>query len=230
MVWNNKLIVNSMVCGLLKGAWIGLGFVNNSVVGVSNVEQISMLRMVEGEMRAKFGIIEITKYPVIRAYRDFYWRIGIDPTKQRPSSEALLRRVLQNKSIPSINNVVDAGNIVSLATLIPIGLYDADVVEGNIVLRFSRKNEYFVPIGGRQEFVNEGQPVLSDEKRIIHLYPHRDSSETMITQRTRNVIVLSLGVPGVDKELINDALERTLGLIVKYAGGEVSERRIIRIC
>lgn len=230
MVWNNKLMVDNIVCGLLGDAWIGLGFVKNSVVGASNAEQMDMLRMVEREARSKFGSVEITKHPVIRAYRDFYWRIGIDPTKQRPSSEALLRRVLQNKNIPSINNVVDAGNVASLVTLVPIGLYDADIVEGSIVLRFSGKNEYFVPIGGKREVVNEGQPVLADEKRIIHLYPHRDSSETMITQRTRNVIVLSLGVPGVSKELINDALEMTLGLIVKYSGGEVSERRIIRIC
>jgi DNA/RNA-binding domain of Phe-tRNA-synthetase-like protein len=230
MVWDNKLIINDIICDLLGEVWIGLGLAKNVTVSISSIEQINMLRSVESDVRSKFSLMEITKHPVVRAYRDFYWRIGIDPTKQRPSSEALLRRVLQNKSIPSINNIVDAGNIASLTTLIPIGLYDADIVEGSIVFRLSIKNERFVPIGGREEFLNKGQPILADDKRIIHLYPHRDSSETMITQNTKNVIVFSLGVPGINLGLINESLEMTLRLIIKYAGGSVSEKRIIKIC
>ncbi|MEM3833138.1 MAG: phenylalanine--tRNA ligase beta subunit-related protein [Thermoprotei archaeon] len=230
MVWNGKLLIDDQTCSFLKNSWIGLGFIINATVQKSNYEQINELKNVENNIKSKLTIENIIKHPIIRTYRDFYWRIRIDPTKQRPSSEALIRRVLQNKSIPTINNVVDAGNIASLLTFIPIGLYDADNIEGTITLRLSKSNEYFVPIGGEKEVVKEGQPILADNKRIIHLYPHRDSSETMITHKTKNILVLSLGVPSISKDLINEALEETLKLITKYSGGQTAETRIIKIC
>ncbi len=230
MVWNNKLIIDNSICDLIEDTWIGIGLITNVTTETSHTEQINDLRLIENEIRSKFISTDITKHPIIRAYRDFYWRIGIDPTKQRPSSEALLRRILQNKNIPSINNVVDAGNMASLITLISIGLYDSESIEGDITFRLSKKNEHFTPIGGQKTLINEGQPVLADNKRIIHLYPHRDSSETMITQKTKNVIVLSLGVPNINKNSVNDALETTLKLISKYAKGIVSQKQIIRIC
>ena len=76
------------------------------------------------EIKAKYTLEKLREDPVVRAYRDFYWRIGIDPTKTRPSSEALVRRILRGR-FPRINPVVDAGNIASARTMVPIGLYDA---------------------------------------------------------------------------------------------------------
>lgn len=73
------------------------------------------------ELRKDYTLEALKDNPLIRCYRDFYWRIGIDPTKQRPSAEALLRRVLAGKDLPSINNVVDSYNLASIITLIPYG-------------------------------------------------------------------------------------------------------------
>ncbi|MGC8949319.1 MAG: B3/B4 domain-containing protein [Thermoprotei archaeon] len=230
MVWNNRLVIDDQVCNFLKNSWIGLGFITNAIVQTSSHEQISELKNAENDIKSKFTIENITKHPIIRAYRDFYWRIGIDPTKQRPSSEALIRRVLQNKNIPTINNVVDAGNIASLITFIPIGLYDTDNIEETITLRLSKNNEYFIPIGGKKETIKEGQPILADNKRIIHLYPHRDSSETMITYKTKNILALSLGVPNISENIISEALEKTLKLITKYSGGQITKTQIIKVC
>ncbi len=87
------------------------------------------------ELRSRINIDKesLKDNPIIRALRDFYWSIGIDPTKTRPSSEALVRRLLNSNSIPKINNVIDAGNIASIETLIPIGIYDLDKIKGSIV-------------------------------------------------------------------------------------------------
>lgn len=230
MVWNNTLMIDDQICSLLRNAWIGLGFITNVTVQKSSNEQINELKNIENYIRSEFNVENIIKHPIIRAYRDFYWSIGIDPTKQRPSSEALIRRILQNKNIPIINNVVDAGNMASLITFIPIGLYDTDNVEGTITLRLSKNNEYFTPIGGKREIIKEGQPVLADNKQIIHLYPHRDSSETMITDKTKNILVLSLGVPNINEDLIDKSLKKTLELITKYSGGQIIKIQTIKIC
>jgi len=160
--------------------------------------------------------------PVIRAYRDFYWKIGIDPTKIRPSGEALRRRVSRNAKLPRINNVVDAGNIASTETLVPIGLYDTDKVKGNPVITLSKGNEIFYGIGKQEpEKLDANIPIMIDEEgKVMHIYPHRDSTLTNITLDTKNVLIVAAGVPGVEKSLVITAAKLTAELLVKFANGK----------
>jgi len=144
---------------------------------------------------------------VVRAYRDFYWRIGIDPTKTRPSGEALVRRALGGR-FPRINPVVDAGNIASAATLVPIGLYDLDKLEPPVKLTVSRGGEEFQPIGGERRTLRGGVPILIDSSGlVIHLYPHRDSVRTAVGGDTRRILAVAAGVPGVGDDLLLKALK-----------------------
>src|ERR1044071_8811231 len=71
----------------------------------------------------------------VAAVRTMYKRVGLDPTKTRPSSEALLRRVRKGDSLPRINSLVDVCNWCSLEFQLPYGLYDAAHVEGDVDLR-----------------------------------------------------------------------------------------------
>ena len=172
-------------------------------------------------VRRRLSIESLKDHPVVRAYRDFYWRIKIDPTKTRPSSEALARRVLAGRPFPRINNVVDGGNLASLETLIPIGLYDVDRVESlTLKIRLSRGGEVFRPIGGGEEVLREGMVILASNGQVLHLYPHRDSVETMIREDTRRVLVLAAGVPGVGEDLVGEAAAKTVEYILTFAGGE----------
>jgi len=153
--------------------------------------------------------------PVVRAYRDFFWRIGIDPTKIRPSGEALRRRIVRGNKLPRINNVVDAGNIASAITLVPIGIYDLQKIKGNLRIKLSNGEEFF-PIGSdKPEKLGIGIPILIDEEnKVLHLYPHRDSNLTKITDDTKSILILAAGVPNVPKELVKKALELTSELIL----------------
>ncbi len=168
------------------------------------------------EVKARYTLESLKNDPVVRAYRDFYWRIGIDPTKTRPSSEALVRRALRGR-FPRISPVVDAGNIASARTLVPIGLYDTRYYSPPLRLALTRGGELFEPIGGKPEELGPGVPVLLDAwGRVLHVYPHRDSMRTMIRSDTRKVLVLGAGVPGVSRGLVVRAVEevaRLLGLV-----------------
>ncbi len=181
------------------------------------------LSEVMSEIKEKYELESLKENPIIRAYRDFFWRIGIDPTKTRPSSEALIRRILRGKPIPRINNVVDSGNIASITTLVPIGLYDAERIEGSLSLRTAKKGEKFEPIGSKEEKLTGKELVLADEKKVIHLYPHRDSERTKIDGKTKIVLVVACGVPKVDSNLLMKATRLTLELIAKFAGGKVTK-------
>lgn len=173
-------------------------------------------KMKESEKEfAKQNPEELKDDPVVRAYRNFYWRIGIDPTKTRPSGEALRRRVARGNPLPRINNIVDAGNIASLITLVPIGIYDSDRLKGDLRLKMS-EGEEFLPIGEDKPFkLPDGIPILVDEEnKVLHLYPHRDSKLTMINKDTKNILIIGAGVKGVEKDLVKRAVEITKELIL----------------
>ncbi len=201
----------------------------NAVRGVKVMKDAGSRELIERvaeKLRDEIKLEDLKNHPVARAYRDFYWRIGIDPTKRRPSGEALVRRALKG-GIPSINNVVDAGNIASMETLIPIGLYDIDRIKGDLKLRFASDNEQFLPIGGKEERLKENQIVLADDEKVLHVFPYRDSRETMITEKTRNVLVVACGVPNVEDVLVMEACRKAVGYIRTLAGGVCGECRLV---
>lgn len=180
----------------------------------------SLLTEAEREVRSSYSLEDLKNNPKIRALRDFYWRIGVDPTKQRPSSEALVRRVLRGGSIPRINCAVDAGNIVSMKTLVPIGVYDLAKLAPPLWLRHSMEGERFWPIGGRPERLEKGQIVLADREKIVHVYPYRDSEETKVERGSRDLLVVACGVPGLPKGDVVDAAEQVARLVEEHCGGK----------
>ncbi|MBB5252306.1 B3/B4 domain-containing protein [Sulfurisphaera ohwakuensis] len=211
------------VCEDAKKLGIFIGFTEVHSVTVEKNSKLIEMELEKIEEKYKGENPETLKdNPVVRAYRDFYWKIGIDPTKIRPSGEALRRRVSRNGRLPRINNVVDSGNISSTETLVPIGLYDMDKIVGNPRIILSKGDELFYGIGKKEpEKVSPGIPIMIDESgKVMHIYPHRDSLLTSITFETKNVLIVSAGVPGVEKDLVFYAAKLTAELLVKYANGK----------
>ncbi|RLG40877.1 MAG: hypothetical protein DRO01_03460 [Thermoproteota archaeon] len=205
------------------GAYVAAGVVGGVEVREDWPGLTELIASVERDLRARVSLDSLRDDPVVRAFRDFFWRIGIDPTKTRPSAEALARRVLAGRGIPRINNVVDAGNGASLELLVPIGLYDLDRVEPPIHLRLAEAGEEFTPIGGSARTLSGGEPVLADSLGILHLFPHRDCRRTMIRPDTRRVFVVACGVPGVEPDRVLAAARRAAALLSEYAGGRIVE-------
>ena len=161
-------------------------------------------------IREKYNLSSLRKDPIVRAYRDFYWRIGIDPTKTRPSGEALVRRILRGY-FPRINPIVDAGNLASAKTLVSIGLYDVSQTCFPCELRISMGGEVFKPIGGRITKLGKGMPILVDScDKVLHVFPYRDSIDTAVTGDTTSVWVVAAIVPGVPKDLAVEAVHSFL--------------------
>jgi DNA/RNA-binding domain of Phe-tRNA-synthetase-like protein len=156
------------------------------------------------------SLSNLQKDPRSRSYIDLFWKIGIDPTKTRPSSEALVRRLFR-KGVPRINTMVDAGNLASARSMVPIGLYDINKLEEPLSLRFSKEGECFQGIGGKNSTLDEKTPVLSDDQGIIHIYPHRDCMRTRITEETEDVLVVACGARGIRDKNMEEAIE-----LVKY--------------
>lgn len=164
--------------------------------------------------------------PILRAYRDFFWRVGIDPTKNRPAGEALIRRVLRGKQIPSINTLVDAYNLASIKTGIALAAFDADKLEGGLLMRFALEGEEFLGIGMERPLeLKGGEVVISDGKKLVAIYPYRDSNETKVTSSTKGILLLACGVPGIEEEILQDALKTAVDYVTQFCGGEFVKSR-----
>ncbi|MFO0980425.1 MAG: phenylalanine--tRNA ligase beta subunit-related protein [Planctomycetota bacterium] len=124
----------------------------------------------------------------LEAARELYRSLSIDPTKTRPSSEALLRRVMLGKGLARVNSLVDAVNLCSLRLLLPFGLYDVDRLAPPIVFRLGRQGEAYEGIRKEQIHI-EARPVLADEKGPFG-NPTSDSLRTAISEGTRKALVV----------------------------------------
>ena len=176
---------------------------------------------VEEQVRNDYTLESVKDHPTFRAYRTFFWVIGIDPTKIRPAAEALTRRILAGKPLPRINTLVDAYNLASIKTRIALATFDADKLEGKLLMRFAEKNEQIVGIGMDKPFVMKGgEIVLSDGKKLIAVYPYRDADTTKVTESTKNVSIVVCGVPGIGKEMLENASSVTLDYVKRFCSGE----------
>ena len=120
--------------------------------------------------------------------RRLYRALGIDPTTTRPSSEALLRRILQGKPFPSVNSAVEVCNLCSVSFLLPIGLYDAAKIRGAVTLRRGEPGEAYPGI--RKDAVNvAGRPVLVDDVGPFG-NPTSDSLRTSVTEGTSSLFMV----------------------------------------
>ncbi len=166
---------------------------------------------------------EVKDQPIFRAYRDFFWRVGIDPTKVRPAGEALTRRVLGGRDLPRLNTVVDAYNLASVETSIAIAAFDTQTIhEEALLMRRGIEGEIFHGIGmSSPDFLTGAEVVIEDQetRRLVAVYPYRDSDESKVTERTKDVLFMMCGVPGIDEAALESARDLTEEYVGRYCLG-----------
>jgi len=160
------------------------------------------------------------------AVRTMYKRVGIDPTKTRPSSEALLRRVRKGDTLPRINSMVDVCNWCSFEFQLPYGLYDAAHIEGDVTLRIGREGESYpgirkddVHVGGRIALVDAVGPFGN---------PTSDSARTMVTTATTRGLLVVFAPREVDAARLTRVMDVTSERMQQYTGCAESARLVIR--
>ena len=167
------------------------------------------LREAAASMRAAAESADLTT-----AVRTMYKRVGIDPTKTRPSSEALLRRVRRGDELPRINSLVDVINWCSLESQLPFGLYDLDRIHGRVALRLGRPGEEYAGI--RKDAVHvAGRLTLADEAGPFG-NPTSDSERTMVTASTTRALVVIFAPASAAAIEVDRVLRRTLERIQCY--------------
>jgi DNA/RNA-binding domain of Phe-tRNA-synthetase-like protein len=197
-----------------------------AIKGVRQKEQASSairdeVAKVEAELRSHYSIDEVKDVRTIRMQRDFFWRMGVDPTKVRPASEALLRRILLNKGLPRVSPIVDAYNLASVKTLLTFSAFDLAKIKPPLSVRFSRKDEAVVLIGNRKKQLTGKELVLTDSAKVLCVYVHGDVDATKVTDATTDVLLVAYGIPGLSHDELEEGMLIAAQYIQQFAGGEI---------
>src|SRR6185295_6161636 len=152
----------------------------------------------------------------VTAVRTMYKRVGLDPTKTRPSSEALLRRVRKGDTLPRINSMVDVCNWCSFEFQLPYGLYDAAQIQGDVTLRIGREGESYpgirkdeVHVSGRIALVDATGPFGN---------PTSDSARTMVTTATTRGLLVVFAPREVDGARLTRVMDVTSQRMQQFTG------------
>lgn len=178
------------------------------------------------DLRRQWGTAPPGEIPALVPARDLYKSLGLDPTKTRPASEALLRRVLQGRPLYRINNLVDALNLCSLTMLVPFGAYDRQRIAGPVVLRAGVSGEGYEALG-RGRLSMEEKPVLADREGPFG-NPTADSLRTRITPATTRALVVLYLPPTLADAHVLRFLDDVSSAVIRKAGGMEAGRRIVR--
>ena len=167
------------------------------------------------------GVLES---PEVESTRKAYKALGKDPARYRGSAEALLRRIVAGKGFPQINVVVDAINLVSVESRLPVGLYDLAHVTGDIVFRPGRAGESYKGIG-KYDLNLEGLPVFADVAGP-HGSATSDSERTMVTAETKEILAIIISFAG--PEALDRWTQRLSELLAQYAAARDIGIRLVR--
>ncbi len=156
------------------------------------------------------------------AVRTMYKKVGIDPTKTRPSNEALLRRVRKGDAIPRINSAVDIVNWCSLEFQLPYGLYDASKIDGAVTMRLGLEGEKYAGI--RKDEVNVGGRITLADDGGAFGNPTSDSARTMVTPETTELLVVIYAPTEIPKPQLDRVVSATAARFQQICGGRETAR------
>ena len=212
-----KIIVSKeieQVCPNFVGACVEAEVVNSDY----NSELWEEIHAISERFRAELTTETLKDVSGIAATRRIYRACGKDPSRYRPASEALIRRILQGKKLYQIDTLVDLINLASIVYGYSIGGFDADKMVGEqLTLGIGKTDEPYEGIG--RGLINiEGLPVYRDEIGGVGT-PTSDHERTKITAQTTHLLVLINGYDGKEDSVRANALY-IQELLRKYAGSD----------
>lgn len=174
----------TIVGGVVHATGLTNGFSPEALIEAFNAEQSAV--------RARVGATPLAELPSLAAWRRAFRSFGVDPTTYRSAAEALLRRLTKQGSIPSINVLVDIGNLVSIRYALPVAVFDQRAMTGGTTVRFATGQEVFTDLGsGQREVPEAGEVIFIDEAGLVSArrWCWRQAAESASGTATTEVLV-----------------------------------------
>ncbi|WP_141603555.1 B3/B4 domain-containing protein [Terrilactibacillus laevilacticus] len=191
----------------------------------------SIPQMIERRMAVFFNELKlalenknVSDIDGVSQFRKIFKAVGTDPSRYRPSQEALFRRVKKSGELYSVNSAVDINNFFSLHYEIPIGIYDLKQIHGDIQLRIGDDHDTYEGLNGR--VMSMKNKITSGDERGAFGSPIVDSKRTMVTEKTTDALALVYLKPAMQEDEAHQLLQAMRDMFIQVHGGDASYKWI----
>ena len=171
----------------------------------------------------RIGDTPLSELPSLSAWRSTFSAFGASPTKSRSAPEALLRRLTKKGDIPSINTLVDIGNLVSIRYTLPVAVFDTRALTGTLTVQFSEGDERYTELGSDEiKHPDVGEVIFADETDLVFArrWCWRQSIQSAARIDTTDAIIVVEAQHDNNADDIQNAQTDLLDLLQTYAGGQ----------
>ncbi|AXN39780.1 B3/B4 domain-containing protein [Peribacillus butanolivorans] len=195
------------------------------IITYENIEVGPSPQMVKGRLQlfqeALFFDLdekELTGFPGIKEWRKIFKTTGTNPSRYRPSVEALYRRVKKQNYLTSIHSAIDLNNFFSLLYEVPIGIYDADKLTGDISIKIGESTDEYNGLNGRLNSMEN--MITSADRDGAFGSPYVDSERTKVTEETKKAIQIIYLQPKTPIKEAHQLTESLMKMFLEIHGGE----------
>lgn len=182
-------------------------------VEVTDSMRISnLIKEYEEKIKEEYSLEDVLNIPLIKEARDGYKKLGKDPSRYRLACESLLRRLVKGQGLYLINNVVDAGNVLSIEAKRSVAVLDYDKIVGDVYIRLGKETDEYYGIG-RGKINVSNIPIYCDAIGPFGSTTS-DTERTMITNDTKTILLFIICF---GPSLKSEHKEYAIRLFEKYA-------------
>lgn len=168
---------------------------------------------------ARLGDTPLSEVPSLAAWRRAFSAFGVRPTQYRSAAEALLRRLTKHGDIPSVNLLVDLGNLVSIRYALPVAVFDRRATTGMVTVRFAAGDEHFTDLGTDQVVhPDPGEVIFVDEAGLVSArrWCWRQSDQSAARDDTAEALITVEGHHDSAEDDVRAALADLQTLLAEY--------------
>ena len=182
------------------------------------------IKELEQSINENYILEQVLQIPSIKNARDSYKKLGKDPSRYRLACESLFRRLVKGNGLYRVNNVVDAGNVLSIELAKSTAVLDYDKLQGDIHIRIGTNDDIYYGIG--RGLINVSNiPLYVDEVSPFGS-PTSDTDRTSITMDTKKILLMVICFDDLDKENIKNI---SIDVFKKYAyATNINEIEVIK--
>lgn len=191
--------------------------------GASDPALLELYAQEQAATLERIGDRPLSALPSIAAWRRCFSGFGVRPTQYRSAVEALLRRLTKQGDIPSINRLVDIGNLVSIRHELPVAVFDTRDLSLPVTVRFAHGDERFTGLGEREaQQPPQGEVIFADTSDLViaRRWCWRQSAESAARPDTSAALITCEAQHEAGAAAVAQALQDLLGLLERFAGGD----------
>jgi DNA/RNA-binding domain of Phe-tRNA-synthetase-like protein len=206
------------ICGTFPDFKIGIIHYNQITVSDSPQMVKGRLQLFQESIYFDLADKNVTDLVGIKEWRQIFKKTGKDPNRYRHSAEALYRRVQKQNYLQPVHSAIDINNFFSLEYQVPIGIYDSQKINGDIIIRIGKESEEYLGLNGRTNSLQN--LIISADGDGPFGSPFVDSERTSVTKETTSALQIVYLRPSLEINQAKAMIESLMNMFVQIHGGE----------